>query len=38
MKYNKEYDRYVTEGGLVYRYIKTKDRLELCSVSDKRRI
>lgn len=35
MKYNKEYDRYVTKGGLVYRYLKTKDRLELCSISDK---
>ncbi len=30
MKYNKKYDRWVTKGGLVYRYIKSQDRLVLC--------
>ena len=30
MKYNEKYDRYVTKGGLVYRYDKKKDKLVLC--------
>lgn len=33
MKYNAKYDRYVTKGGLVYRYIKSQDRLVLCKQS-----
>lgn len=31
MKYNAKYDRWVTKGGLVYRYDKKKDRLVQCS-------
>ena len=30
MKYNEKYNRYVTKGGLVYRYDKKKDKLVLC--------
>lgn len=30
MKYNEKYDRYITKGGLVYRYSKRQDRLILC--------
>lgn len=30
MKYNEKYDRYVTKGGLVYRYSKRQDKLILC--------
>jgi hypothetical protein len=30
MKYNAEYDRYVTKEGLVYRYSKNQDKLILC--------
>lgn len=30
MKYNEKYDRYVTKGGLVYRYDGKKDRLIQC--------
>ena len=30
MKYNAKYDRYVTKGGLVYRYSKSQDKLILC--------
>ena len=30
MKYNEKYDRYVTKGGLVYRYDKKRDRLVQC--------
>lgn len=30
MKYNKKYDRWVTKGGLVYRYSKRQDKLILC--------
>lgn len=33
MKYNAEYDRYVTKEGLVYRYSKTKNKLVLCKLS-----
>lgn len=31
MKYNEKYDRYVSKGGLVYRYDKKKDRLILSN-------
>lgn len=31
MKYNAKYDRWVTKGGLVYRYDKKKDRLVLAN-------
>lgn len=31
MKYNKDYDRWVSKDGLVYRYSKTQDKLILCS-------
>lgn len=30
MKYNEKYDRYVTTGGLVYRYDAKQDKLVLC--------
>ena len=30
MRYNEKYDRYVTKGGLVYRYDKKRDRLVQC--------
>jgi len=30
MKYNSKYDRWVTNGGLVYRYDKKNDKLVLC--------
>ena len=33
MKYNEKYDRYVTKGGLVYRYNAEKDRLVQCKLS-----
>ena len=33
MKYNSKYDRWVTKGGLVYRYDKKKDRLVQCKLS-----
>lgn len=33
MKYNEKYDRYVTKGGLVYRYNAKKDRLIQCKLS-----
>ena len=33
MKYNEKYDRYVTKGGLVYRYDKKRDRLVQCKLS-----
>lgn len=34
MKYNKKYNRWVTTGGLVYRYNIKLDRLVLCSTHD----
>ena len=33
MKYNANYDRWVTNGGLVYRYDKKNDKLVLCKLS-----
>ena len=33
MKYNEKYDRYVTKGGLVYRYNTKKDRLIQCKLT-----
>lgn len=33
MKYNEKYDRYVTKGGLVYRYDSKQDKLILCKLS-----
>lgn len=30
MKYNSKYDRWVTKGGLVYRYNKIKDKFVMC--------
>lgn len=33
MKYNSKYDRWVTKGGLVYRYSKRQDKLVLCKLS-----
>lgn len=33
MKYNEKYDRWVTRGGLVYRYSKGQDKLVLCNQS-----
>lgn len=33
MKYNAEYDRWVTKGGLVYRYDSKQDKLVLCKLS-----
>ena len=32
MKYNSKYDRWVTKGGLVYRYSKGEDKLVLCKL------
>ena len=32
MKYNEKYDRWVSREGIVYRYNKTKDKLEICNV------
>ena len=34
MKYNEKYDRYVTTGGLVYRYDSKQDKLVLCKLSN----
>lgn len=34
MKYNEKYDRWVTTGGLVYRYDSKQDKLVLCKLSD----
>lgn len=36
MKYNEKYDRYVTKGGLVYRYDSKQDKLVLCKLSTNR--
>lgn len=36
MKYNSKYDRYVTNGGLVYRYSKKQDKLILCKLTTDR--
>ena len=36
MQYNEKYDRYVTKGGLVYRYSKSQDKLILCKLSKTR--
>ena len=33
MQYNEKYDRYVTKGGLFYRYSKSQDKLILCKLS-----
>ena len=33
MKYNEKYDRYVTKGGLIYRYDAKNDRLVLCKLT-----
>lgn len=33
MRYNEKYDRYVTKGGLVYRYDKKNDKLILCKLT-----
>lgn len=33
MKYNEKYDRWITKGGLVYRYSKRQDKLVLCKLS-----
>lgn len=33
MKYNAKYDRWVTKGGLVYRYSKRQDKLVMCQLS-----
>lgn len=32
MKYNAKYDRWVTKGGLVYRYSKRQDKLVMCKL------
>ena len=37
MKYNEKYDRYVTKGGLVYRYNAKKDRLIQCKLTKDRK-
>lgn len=34
MQYNEKYDRYVTKGGLVYRYDSKQDKLVLCKLSN----
>lgn len=34
MKYNAEYNRWVTTGGLIYRYSEKDDKLILCKQSD----
>lgn len=36
MKYNKKYDRYITEDGLVYRYDNNKHKMLLCSVINRK--
>lgn len=36
MKYNSKYDKWVTKGGLVYRYSKKQDKLILCKLSKSR--
>ena len=33
MKYNEKYNRWVTKGGLVYRYDEKKDKLILCKLN-----
>lgn len=33
MKYNEKYGRWVTKGGLVYRYSKAQDKLVLCKLT-----
>ena len=33
MKYNAKYDRWVTKGGLVYRYSKRQDKLVMCKLT-----
>ena len=33
MKYNAKYDRWFTKEGLVFRYVKSQDRLVLCKLS-----
>lgn len=35
MKYNKDYDRWVSKDGLVYRYDKKTDRLILCKLGSR---
>ena len=37
MKYNEKYDRWVTKGGLVYRYDKKRDRLVQCKLTKNRK-
>ena len=37
MQYNEEYDRYVTKGGLVYRYDEKKGKLILCKLTTSRK-
>ena len=37
MKYNSKYDRYITKGGLVYRYDNKNDKLVLCKLSSGRK-
>ena len=34
MKYNEKYDRWVTKGGLVYRYDKKRDRFVQCKLTN----
>ena len=36
MKYNEKYDRWVTKGGLVYRYDFKQDKLVLCKLTKQR--
>ena len=36
MKYNAKYDRWVTKGGLVYRYSKRQDKLVMCKLNSSR--
>lgn len=36
MKYNAKYDRWVTTGGLVYRYKSKQDKLVLCKLTEER--
>lgn len=39
MKYIEKYKRYVTKGGLVYRYDSKQDKLVLCKLyKDKKRL
>lgn len=35
MKYSEKYDRYVTKGGLIYRYSKKQDKLIICKQTKK---